>query len=99
MKSKLMIAIEEKRHWRIKYHDLLTEKEDEIRALKHNMKRMCDICELQHGGFKMKTRSQIKEKIDEVIKEMEKTRKNAHVDNVLIYSDEVKSQWKFFNEI
>lgn len=47
----------------------------------------------------MKTRSEIKVRIDEVIKEMEKIRKNAHTDNVLIYSDEAKSQWKYLDEI
>ena len=47
----------------------------------------------------MKSRSEIKERIDEVIKEMEKVHADMHYDNILIYSGEVKTQWKYFDEV
>ena len=47
----------------------------------------------------MKSISEIKKRIDELRKGIENTRRNAHTDNVLIYSDKMKSMLTDFNEI
>lgn len=47
----------------------------------------------------MKCESEIRDKIDELSNEMKNIRKNAHIDNYLIYGDEMNILGKHLNEI